>query len=420
MNNDIEYEEISPYVFVTKLAGFEHSEYIQPNATKIPMNTKDIPMVQGKNIRGGEFVEKYDWYIKKEISDSLPRSILNKRCILIPYVGSNLGEVGIFPNKYVCHLASNIAKVELNSDKYLLEYMKYYMQSPIGQSYLFQAKQGSSQPNITMESIRKTKIIKKTINEQIKIVSILSSIDAQIKRNNDMVQKLQVLTQSIYSYWFNQFEFPNEEGKSYKSSGGEMIWNEELKREIPKDWSINTVKNYCNITWGQCPDGINILPLSYNDENTFLYCSGAGDMRNGIVVDCQAKTNASKRLAHKNDILMSIAGSIGALCICDKTISLGRAAVAFTQKENQSLLTYQLINVFATRMKSVSSGSIQKVINDNHLNDIKFAFSKEIFELYTSKFNSILEVIINFEHKNKELVHLKEKMLPLLINGQLI
>lgn len=230
----------------------------------------------------------------------------------------------------------------------------------------------------------------------------------------------QVLTQSIYSYWFNQFEFPNEEGKSYKSSGGEMIWNEELKREIPKDWSINTVKNYCNITWGQCPDGINILPLSYNDENTFLYCSGAGDMRNGIVVDCQAKTNASKRLAHKNDILMSIAGSIGALCICDKTISLGRAAVAFTQKENQSLLTYQLINVFATRMKSVSSGSIQKVINDNHLNDIKFAFSKEIFELYTSKFNSILEVIINFEHKNKELVHLKEKMLPLLINGQLI
>lgn len=51
---------------MTKLAGFEHSEYIQPNATKIPMNTTDIPMVQGKNIRGGEFVEKYDWYIKKK------------------------------------------------------------------------------------------------------------------------------------------------------------------------------------------------------------------------------------------------------------------------------------------------------------------------------------------------------------------
>ena len=148
-------------------------------------------MVQGKNIRNGCFVEKYDWYIKEEISNALPRSILDKRCILIPYVGSNLGEVGIFPNKYRCHLASNIAKAELNSSNYLLEYMMYYMQSPIGQSYLFQAKQGSSQPNITMESIRKTQIIKRPIEEQRKIVDILGSIDAQIQRNNAMVHKLQ-------------------------------------------------------------------------------------------------------------------------------------------------------------------------------------------------------------------------------------
>lgn len=300
------------------------------------------------------------------------------------------------------------------------KYCYYLLSSYIIKNQLSAGAQQTKIRHTSPEKIKDCVAPIPSVDYQRKIGNILYEIDRQIERNNLMVKKLQVLTQSIYSYWFNQFEFPNEEGKPYKSSGGEMIWNEELKREIPKDWSINTVKNYCNITWGQCPDGINILPLSYNDENTFLYCSGAGDMRNGIVVDCQAKTNASKRLAHKNDILMSIAGSIGALCICDKTISLGRAAVAFTQKENQSLLTYQLINVFATRMKSVSSGSIQKVINDNHLNDIKFAFSKEIFELYTSKFNSILEVIINFEHKNKELVHLKEKMLPLLINGQLI
>ena len=191
MSKELMYEEISPYVFVTKLAGFEHSEYIQPYATKEPVDKTDIPMVQGKNIRNGCFVEKYDWYIKEEISNALPRSILDKRCILIPYVGSNLGEVGIFPNKYRCHLASNIAKVELNSSNYLLEYMMYYMQSPVGQSYLFQAKQGSSQPNITMESIRKTQIIKRPIEEQRKIVDILGSIDAQIQRNNAMVHKLQ-------------------------------------------------------------------------------------------------------------------------------------------------------------------------------------------------------------------------------------
>ena len=95
MRKELVFEKIDPFVFVTKLAGFEHSEYIQPNATKVPVDNTDIPMVQGKNIREGVFVEKYDWYISKKIADLLPRSILNKKCILIPYVGSNLGEVGL-------------------------------------------------------------------------------------------------------------------------------------------------------------------------------------------------------------------------------------------------------------------------------------------------------------------------------------
>lgn len=278
---------------------------------------------------------KGHYYISKEYFESnLKRFEVKNNDFLISCSGVNYGaiyhleepfEKGVI-NQALLIIRVNPEIVDYNYFKYLFNIiLKKAITSGTGDSTI---------PNFpSIELIKNIEIDIPNLNEQRKIGSILSSIDTQIQRNNDMVQKLQVLTQSIYSYWFNQFEFPNEEGKSYKSSGGEMIWNEELKREIPKDWSINTVKNYCNITWGQCPDGINILPLSYNDENTFLYCSGAGDMRNGIVVDCQAKTNASKRLAHKNDILMSIAGSIGALCICDKTISLGRAAVALHKKK---------------------------------------------------------------------------------------
>ena len=133
MNKHMKFEKIDPYVFVTKLAGFEHTKYIQGVATHSQVWADDVPMVQGKNIRNGSFVNEHEWYIKKEISDLLPRSILNKPCILIPYVGSNLGEVGIFPCEYICHWASNVAKVELDSDKYLLDYIKYYLQSDIGQ-----------------------------------------------------------------------------------------------------------------------------------------------------------------------------------------------------------------------------------------------------------------------------------------------
>lgn len=378
MNNDIEYEEISPYVFVTKLAGFEHSEYIQPNATKIPMNTKDIPMVQGKNIRGGEFVEKYDWYIKKEISDSLPRSILNKRCILIPYVGSNLGEVGIFPNKYVCHLASNIAKVELNSDKYLLEYMKYYMQSPIGQSYLFQAKQGSSQPNITMESIRKTKIIKKSIDEQIKIVSILSSIDAQIKRNNDMVQKLQVLTHSAFDYFSKHNNYENR-----------IALND-----------IIVEKNKSQIQVNNIIDGSGDIPFFTSGES-ILYTDNS--LTNGFNIFLSTGGNAKVQSYYGN-----VSYSTDTWCI--------------TSKNNLQYYLYDYLKHIENQMdKLYFHGTGLK-----HLQ--KPLFLKSIIEIPNNsviqKFNLIVEPmyiqISKLTQSNVKLQRLKNKLLPLLINQQLL
>lgn len=378
MNNKIEYEEISPYVFVTKLAGFEHSEYIQPNATKIPMNTTDIPMVQGKNIRGGEFVEKYDWYIKKEISSSLPRSILNKRCILIPYVGSNLGEVGIFPNKYVCHLASNIAKVELNSDKYLLEYMKYYMQSPIGQSYLFQAKQGSSQPNITMESIRKTKIIKKSINEQIKIVSILSSIDAQIKRNNDMVQKLQVLTHSAFEYFSKHNNYENK-----------IALND-----------IIVEKNKSQIQVNNIIDGSGDIPFFTSGES-ILYTDNS--LTNGFNIFLSTGGNAKVQSYYGN-----VSYSTDTWCI--------------TSKNNLQYYLYGYLKHIENQMdKLYFHGTGLK-----HLQ--KPLFLKSIIEIPNNsviqKFNLIVEPmyiqISKLTQSNVKLQRLKNKLLPLLINQQLL
>lgn len=378
MNNDIEYEEISPYVFVTKLAGFEHSEYIQPNATKIPMNTKDIPMVQGKNIRGGEFVEKYDWYIKKEISDSLPRSILNKKCILIPYVGSNLGEVGIFPNKYACHLASNIAKVELNSDKYLLEYMKYYMQSPIGQSYLFQAKQGSSQPNITMESIRKTKIIKKSIDEQIKIVSILSSIDAQIKINNDMVQKLQVLTHSAFDYFSKHNNYENK-----------IALND-----------IIVEKNKSQIQVNNIIDGSGDIPFFTSGES-ILYTDNS--LTNGFNIFLSTGGNAKVQSYYGN-----VSYSTDTWCI--------------TSKNNLQYYLYGYLKHIENQMdKLYFHGTGLK-----HLQ--KPLFLKSIIEIPNNsviqKFNLIVEPmyiqISKLTQSNVKLQRLKNKLLPLLINQQLL
>lgn len=192
------FEKLGNHVFVTKLAGFEHSKYIQYNQTKKPIADSDIPLVQGCNIRNGFFTEEYEWYISKDISDLLLRSKLTKECILVPYVGSNLGEVGIFYHPYDCHLASNIAKIELIDDYFDLEFLKYYLQSPIGQKYLFQSKQGSAQPNITMEAIRNTLVFNYSIETQKKIALFFKKIDDKILLNNKINDNLSYSYLSIH------------------------------------------------------------------------------------------------------------------------------------------------------------------------------------------------------------------------------
>lgn len=194
--------------------------------------------------------------------------------------------------------------------------------------------------------------------------------------------------------------------------------NEKLKRGIPVGWKSLNIKELCKLVWGQCPDGANILPLDCDEKGVLPYCSGAGDMRNGLVVDCQAKTNASRREAEAGDILMSVAGSIGAMCICDRHISLGRAALAFRPKRDNLAFCYLMIKKFINRMTSVSTGSIQKVINDSNIDDINFAFDENIVMKF-SFVNKYIERCISLSRENNELMQLRNNLLPMLMNGQI-
>lgn len=307
------FEKLHEHVFVTKLAGFEHTKYIQNNETHEKMNEDDIPLVQGKNIRNGFFVNKYDWYICKEISDVLERSKLNKTCILIPYVGSNLGEVGIFYHDYDCHMASNIAKVELIDDYFDIEFLKYYLQSDMGQAFLFQSKQGSAQPNITMEAIRNTLVIDYDINLQQKIAKVLKLIDDKIINNYKIKDELESMAKTIYDYWFLQFDFPDENGKPYKSSGRKMIWNEKLKKEIPEGWKVTKLENLCSFS-----NGINYEKNKEGDKD-YKIVNVRNITSSSLLLDSNnfdeislPSFQAERYIVNTDDILIARSGTPGA------------------------------------------------------------------------------------------------------------
>ena len=399
MNKNITFEKLEPYVYVTKLAGFEHSEFIQQNATKKPKLETDIPMVQGKNIRDGVFVEKYDWYISRNISDSLPRSVLNKKCILIPYVGSNLGEVGIFPNKYRCHLASNIAKLELINDKYDLEYLMYYFQSPIGQSYLFKDKQGSSQPNITMESIRNSKVIIKPIIEQKKIAKILSKISRKIENNNAINNNLLTMIDTIYQ----EFVF-SERAQKTKFKVQNMFTNDLFSLIKPGVSEFDTKIYYATSE----VNGMNIgngWTISYKNRESranmapTLYSVWFAKMKNSV-----------KHLFLNNEMSNFIDKSI---------LSTGFYGLQCNE------LTFEYVasvihNENFEKLKDIlSHGATQQGIGDDDLKNIKLLVPKhELLEEYHNKTSPMFSLIAKNINENNTLIQLRNELLPLLMNGQ--
>lgn len=423
MRKELVFEKLDPFVFVTKLAGFEHSEYIQPNATKVPVDNTDIPMVQGKNIREGVFVEKYDWYISKKIADLLPRSILNRKCILIPYVGSNLGEVGLFPNKYRCQLASNIAKLELKTDKYDLEYVMYYLQSPIGQSYLFQEKQGSSQPNITMESIRNTQIIKKDILEQKKIVKILSLLTKKIERNNCINDNLAQMLRLLYEQWFYRFEFPNEQNLPYNRANGEFEWNDKLKRRIPKGWKVQTMLS--NELFSVISSGIDRFSTKKYYATADIIGTSIGEGSDIEYETRESRANMQPVINSiwfakmKNSIKHLFLNKEMSSFVDNSILSTGFYGLKCNEISFEYIASVVSAPIFEITKDRLSHGATQQGIGDDDMANITLLIPDDTtLRMYHETTKGFFAKISNNILENKRLIAIRNFLLPLLMNGQ--
>ena len=419
MSKNFQYEKLEPYVFVTKLAGFEHTKYIQGVATHQPEADTDIPMVQGKNIRKGFFVPEHEWFISKSVSDALPRSVLDKPCILIPYVGSNLGEVGVFPHNYRCHLASNIAKVELVSEKYSLEYLKYYLQSDVGQGYLFQSKQGSAQPNITMESIRNTLIIERSRSEQQRICDVLSAIDQKFLLNEKMCAELEAMSKTLYDYWFTQFDFPNADGKPYRSSGGEMIWNDQLKREIPKGWGVGNLYSIADPI-----NGLACQKYRPRENEAALPVVKIKEMHEGITADTESVSIniPTKHKIFDGDILFSWSATLEVMYWFGGNAGLNQHIFKVVPINGYSKeYVYHQFSAYVINFVKMAEARKTTMghITTDHLDQSRIVLPPaEVIKTFSEIVAPIHEKIGHCRKENRELTKLRDWLLPMLMNGQ--
>lgn len=288
----------------------------------------------------------------------------------------------------------------------------------------------SSYPSINPDDLGNMEIeIVDDYDEQCRIANIMQTIDKKIETNNKINAELESMAKTIYDYWFLQFEFPNEEGKPYKSSGGKMVWNEELKREIPEKWETTKLLNIISIVdnRGKNP------PYSENKTNhpiidvATLRDNGRAINYNECSKYVDEKTyNEWFRAGHpkKGDILFSTVGSLAETKIFypdDKVKgSIAQNVIGLRTDKNLYSYIYEILVSEKQNIIGYQIGSVQPSLKVGHVLEHKIILPPQYI---LSKFASIIECInekVNLCVKeNQELASLRDFLLPMLMNGQI-
>ena len=186
---------------------------------------------------------------------------------------------------------------------------------------------GSANPTLNRNFVHLIEGDIPELEGQTKIAAALSALDAKIELNNRINVDLESMAKTLYDYWFVQFDFPDANGKPYKTTGGKMVYNPTLKREIPEGWKDKTLSDIANITMGQSPSGD-----SYNEQGIgTIFFQGSTDF-GWLFPTIRQYTTAPARMAKKGDILLSVRAPVGDMNIANNDCCIGRGLAALNSK----------------------------------------------------------------------------------------
>lgn len=319
--------------------------------------------------------------------------------------GATIGKIGkigncekrIFINQRVCKfIANNLC------DK---EYLYYVLNSDYFQKFVLNNIDSKlAQPNIGHPTLYKFENLYPTLLEQKRIASVLSNIDSKIELNRAINQNLEAMAKQLYDYWFVQFDFPNEEGKPYKSSGGTMVWNEKLKRFIPKGWESTTLGNECHMYQPKT------LGLSELDEAAKYKVYGA----NGVIGKYHTYNHENSEIA------MACRGnSCGTVNRTAPFSWITGNAMVIKMIDGSIHNEYIKQALQYANVDGAISGSGQPQLTRENLNSIKLCKpTRELIIRFSEQVSNIVEMYLQNESNIEELTKQRDELLPLLMNGQ--
>lgn len=277
---------------------------------------------------------------------------------------------------------------------------------------------GSTVPSLRLDHITDLKVTIPPKSSQVKISEVLSSLDSKIDHNIGINLVLEEVTRVLYDYWFVQFDFPDANGKPYKSSGGKMVYSEDLKRNIPQGWEVLTLDNIVELVRG------NVSPSDIDVSTPYVGLEHIG--RKTIVLSNWASSgsaNSDKTAFKKNDILFGKIRPYFHKIAVAPFDGITSTDTIILRPRKESLFGFALETVFADEFVDAatksSTGSKMPRADWGVLKNYKIPVpSTELQELFQSIFEGALKNIHMSAIENKSLTELRDWLLPMLMNGQ--
>lgn len=387
----------------TKIKEFA-TVYDGPHAT--PKKTKSGPYYLGINAitEDGRIDLNASAHLSKDDYIKWTKRITPQKNDIVFSYEATLGRYAMIPAGFIGSLGRRLAIVRVNSELVNPRWLYYYFYSPTWKKYMAnRVVYGSTVNRISVDEFPEYEVELIDRKKQDDIVDILSAIDDMISNNEAIAQQLEAMAKTIYDYWFLQFEFPNEEGKPYKSSGGKMVWNEELQREIPAGWNSAKLKD---VIIENPKSKIKVGDVKDDGEFPF-FTSGANILATSEPIvsgmNCYLNTGGNADVKYYYG---EASYSTDTWCIT-------------AEDEMKYILPFILDKIKPSMDKVFFQGTGLRHLQKNLLREYQLCIPDErVVKEFTKVVRNIFKQQHNLLKENKELESLKQFLLPLLMNGQ--
>ncbi len=361
------------------------------------------------------------------------RTLLSKGDFVMAMTGATIGKVGLFDgSKENVYINQRVCKF-IPKDGYDKSFLYYLVSQPNFRKFIFaNVDSSSAQPNIGHPTMYRYEQNVPTLDGQKKIASVLSALDDKIALNKKMNQKLEAMAKRLYDYWFVQYDFPDKNGRPYKTTGGPMTYNSTLKREIPAGWEVKNVNDVTTSVRGVSyssddeksktdPNVVQILRGNNISGSRFVFDSNDVYVSSDLV--------AEEQKISKFDIVMTMSSGskehVGksALALYDMPHSFGAFCSKFTPNEEAKYFIdcYLHSEIFIKYIRQTCSGTGINNLTNGHFDKAFFAWpTNDVLKSFNEKVSAIYKQRGVIEREISRLTALRDKLLPLLMNGQVV